>query len=157
MALAAAADDDDVPPIPAHRVPTGTPRGLALLAACMARVPDPARVRNLLEDCATAEDLLATDMYSTRPFLLAASSAGMADLLAVFVTKGQDLHAVDDEGSTALHAATLNNQPESVRALLALGIDTTRKTTSNAGSQTALEIAEEDDALAEIANILREH
>ena len=39
--------DDDVPPIPADRVPTGTPRGLTLLAACMARVPDPARVRNL--------------------------------------------------------------------------------------------------------------
>jgi hypothetical protein len=51
----------------------------------------------------------------------------------------------------ALHAATLNNQPENVRALLALGIGKTSII------QEALEIAEKDFALAEIANIYREY
>ena len=48
--------------------------------------------------------------------------------LEVFVEKGQDIDVTDDERSTALHSAVVNNQPDSVRELLRLGIDTTIKT-----------------------------
>ena len=35
----------------------------------------------------------------------------MASLLEVFVEKGQDINVTDDEGSTALHSAVVNNSP----------------------------------------------
>ena len=51
-------------------------------------------------------------------------------------------------GPTALHSAVVNNQPDSVRELLRLGIDTTIKTNEPADpdedepAMTALELAE---------------
>ena len=74
-----------------------------------------------------AEDLRATTMYKDSAFIYAASS-GMVGLLAEFIERGQDVNFVDDEGSTALHSSVVNEQLESVRALLTLGIDTTIKT-----------------------------
>ena len=67
-------------------------------------------------------------MHKDSAFIYAANR-GMASLLEVFVEKGQDINVTDDEGSTSLHAsAVLNNEPDSVRELLRLGIDTTIKT-----------------------------
>ena len=85
-------------------------------------------------------------MYKDSAFIYAANR-GMASLLEVFVEKGQDINVVDDEGSTALHSAVLNNEPDSVRELLRLGIDTTIKTKEPADPEdepamTALELAE---------------
>ena len=100
---------------------------------------------NLLAEC-SAEDLRATTMYKDSAFIYAANS-GMVSLLEVFVQKGQDINVTDDEGSTALHSAVVNNQPDSVRELLRLGIDTTIKTNLPADPEdepamTALELAE---------------
>ena len=68
-------------------------------------------------------------------------------MLELFIEKGQDINVTDDEGSTALHSAVLNNEPDSVRELLRLGIDTTIKTNEPADEEeepamTALELAE---------------
>ena len=85
-------------------------------------------------------------MHNDHAFIYAANS-GMVSLLEVFVEKGQDINVTDDEGSTALHSAVVNNQPDSVRELLRLGIDTTIKTNLPADpddepAMTALELAE---------------
>ena len=71
----------------------------------------------------------------------------LVSLLKDFVERGQDINVQDNEGSTALHSAVINQQPESVRELLALGIDTSIKTrepndADEEPAQTALEIAE---------------
>ena len=119
---------------------------MALLAACLPRDRDPELCANLLAEC-SAEDLRATTMYKDSAFIYAANS-GMVSLLQVFVEKGQDINVTDDEGSTALHSAVVNNQPDSVRELLRLGIDTTIKTNEPADpaedepAMTALELAE---------------
>ena len=129
------------------RKPEGTEVGLALLAACLMRVQAgrESLCASLLAEC-SAEDLRATTMYKDSAFIYAANR-GMASLLEVFIEKGQDINVVDDEGSTALHSAVLNNEPDSVRELLRLGIDTTIKTNAPADeddepAMTALELAE---------------
>lgn len=130
----------------ADRKPEGTEAGLALLAACLTRDRDPEICASLLAEC-SAEDLRATTMHHDHAFIYAANS-GMASLLEVFIEKGQDIDVTDDEGSTALHSAVVNNQPDSVRELLRLGIDTTIKTNEPADpdedepAMTALELAE---------------
>ena len=128
------------------RKPEGTEAGLALLAACLTRDRDPEICARLLAEC-SAEDLRATTMHHDHAFIYAANS-GMVSLLEVFIEKGQDINVTDDEGSTALHSAVVNNQPDSVRELLRLGIDTTIKTNEPADpdedepAMTALELAE---------------
>ena len=127
------------------RKPEGTEAGLALLAACLTRDRDPEICAGLLAVC-SAEDLRAATMYKDSAFIYAANS-GMASLLEVVIEKGQDIDVTDDEGSTALHSAVVNNQPDSVRELLRLGIDTTIKTNEPADpdaepAMTALELAE---------------
>ena len=129
------------------RKPEGTEVGLALLAACLMRVQEgrESLCASLLAEC-SAEDLRATTMYKDSAFIYAANR-GMASLLEVFIEKGQDINVTDDEGSTALHSAVLNNEPDSVRELLRLGIDTTIKTNEPADEEeepamTALELAE---------------
>ena len=127
------------------RKPQGTEAGLALLAACLTRDRDPKICASLLAEC-SEEDLRATTMHQDHAFIYAANS-GMASLLEVFVEKGQDIDVTDDEGSTALHLAVVNNEPDSVRELLRLGIDTTIKTKEPADPEdepamTALELAE---------------
>ena len=127
------------------RKPEGTEAGLALLAACLKRDRDLENCARLLAECG-AQDLRATTMHKDSAFIFAANS-GMVNLLEVFVEKGQDINVTDDEGSTALHSAVVNNEPESVRELLRLGIDTTIKTNEPADaedepSMTALELAE---------------
>ena len=129
----------------ADRKLEGTEVGMALLAACLPRDRDPELCANLLAEC-SAEDLRATTMYKDSAFIYAANS-GMVSLLEAFVEKGQDINVTDDEGSTALHSAVLNNEPDSVRELLRLGIDTTIKTNLPADPEdepamTALELAE---------------
>merc|ERR1711934_90009 len=142
--------------------PVGTEAGLALLVECIS--PDRRNqetVASLLAVCG-AEDLRATTKRKDYAFIYAANS-GMVELLAEFVERGQDINVVDDEGATALHSSVMNDQPESVRALLALGIDTTIKTRepdpAKAGTyeeeepaQTALELAQsmEDAEMIEI-------
>ena len=121
---------------------------MALLAACLMRVQEgrESLCASLLAEC-SAEDLRATTMYKDSAFIYAANS-GMVSLLEVFIEKGQDINVTDDEGSTALHSAVVNNQPDSVRELLRLGIDTTIKTNEPADpdedepAMTALELAE---------------
>ena len=129
------------------RKPEGTEAGLALLAACLMRVQADREslCASLLAECST-EDLRATTMHKDSAFIYAANR-GMASLLEVFIEKGQDINVTDDEGSTALHSAVLNNEPDSVRELLRLGIDTTIKTNEavdpeDEPAMTALEIAE---------------
>ena len=126
--------------------PVGTEAGLALLVECIS--PDRRNqetVASLLAVCG-AEDLRATTKRKDSAFIYAANS-GMVSLLQVFVEKGQDINVTDDEGSTALHQAVINNEPDSVRELLRLGIDTTIKTNEPADPEdepamTALELAE---------------
>ena len=127
------------------RKPEGTEVGLALLAACLKRDRDLGNCARLLAEC-DAQDLRATTMHKDSAFIFAANS-GMVSLLEVFVEKGQDINVTDDEGSTALHSAVVNNEPESVRELLRLGIDTTLKTNEpvdvdDEPAMTALELAE---------------
>ena len=69
---------------------------------------------SLLAEC-SAEDLRATTVHKDSAFIYAANR-GMTSLLEVFVEKGQDINVTDDEGSTALHSAVLNNEPDSSRA-----------------------------------------
>ena len=130
----------------ADRKPQGTEAGLALLAACLMRVQAgrESLCASLLAEC-SAEDLRATTVHKDSAFIYAANR-GMVSLLEVFVEKGQDINVTDDEGSTALHSAVVNNQPDSVRELLRLGIDTTIKTKpedpEDEPAMTALELAE---------------
>ena len=130
-----------------------------MLAACLLRGSEEAPARAILAN-ATAEDLRASDRSGTCAFIMAASQ-GMTGLLDAFVEKGQDVNVVNGDGDTALIAAAANERLETVRALLALGVDATIKNAEPRDAEeeparNALEVAEEFGA-TEIANVLRAH
>ena len=52
---------------------------------------------------------------------MCAAIGGHAEVLGELIRRGADLEACNKYGETALHLATIKNQPESARALLAAG------------------------------------
>ena len=90
-----------------------------------------------------------------------AAAHGMDRLLATFVEKGQDMNAVNEDSENALISAVANGRLETVRVLLALGVDTTVTTAEphdaeGKPSRNAIQVAEAFGA-DEIAHLLRTH
>jgi ankyrin repeat protein len=68
-------------------------------------------------------DVNARERWYGHTALMSAAAAGHADVIRLLIEAGADVHAVDDEGATALSIARANGQDEAAAALVAAGAE----------------------------------